>query len=238
MRVYYRLGIGDDTFITFASGGAFTKYSHEFQTICDAGEDVIFMNREKNVALNEEIATDEALAELGVTRDELEKVKTAEVGNIFNFGTQKSEDTKFTFTDEHGIEQLVHLGSYGIGITRVMGVIVEKFSDEKGIVWPEAIAPAKVYIARLGNDSVVVNEADKLYDDLTKAGISVLYDDRDARPGEKFADADLLGIPYRVVVSNKTVEAKQYEIKQRTQQQATMISEADMKKLLTATAVA
>lgn len=238
MRVYYRLGIGDDTFITYASGGAFTKFSHEFQTICEAGEDVIFMNREKNIALNEEIATDEALAELGVRRDELERVKTAEVGNIFNFGTQKSEDTQFTYTDEQGHEQLVHLGSYGIGITRVMGVIVEKFADEKGIVWPEAIAPAKVYLARLGEEQGVVSAADSLYDRLEKAGVAVLYDDRDARPGEKFADADLLGIPYRVVVSNKTVAAGQYEIKQRTEQQATMMSEADLEKLLTATAVA
>lgn len=238
MRVYYRLGIGDDTYVTFASGGAFTKYSHEFQTVCDAGEDVIFINREKNIALNEEIATDEAIAELGVTRDELERVKSAEVGNIFNFGTQKSEDTDFTFTDEQGKEQFVHLGSYGIGITRVMGVIVEMFADEKGIVWPASIAPAKVYLARLSDDSMVVNEADRLYDVLTNVGVSVLYDDRDVRPGEKFADADLLGIPYRVVVSSKTVAAKQYEIKQRTEQQVAMMGEEELKKMLTDTSTA
>jgi prolyl-tRNA synthetase len=236
MRVYSRLGLGEDTFVTYASGGAFTKYSHEFQTICDAGEDSVYINREKNIALNEEIVTDEVLAELGVSLDELEKVKTAETGNIFNFGTQKSEDTNFTYTNDSGEEQFVHLGSYGIGITRVMGVIVEKFADEKGIVWPEAVTPAKVYIARLGNDSEVVNQADSLYDYLENAGVSVLYDDRDVRPGEKFADADLFGIPYRVVISNKTLAIKQYEIKQRTAQQATMMSEVDLKKMLTAMA--
>lgn len=234
MRVYERLGIGEDTFVTFASGGDFTKFSHEFQTICDAGEDVIYLNREKNIALNEEVANDEVLADLGVTKNDLEKVKTAEVGNIFNFGTQKSEATDFKFTNEHGEEQFVHLGSYGIGITRVMGVIVEKFADEKGIVWPEEVAPAKVYIARLGEDSEVVKAADTVYDELHKAGVSVLYDDRELRPGEKFADADLLGIPYRIVVSTKTVAAKQYEIKQRTKSEAIMMDWTDVKKLLTA----
>jgi prolyl-tRNA synthetase len=209
-RVYDRLGIGEDTYVTFASGGAFTKFSHEFQTICDAGEDVIYLHREKKIAFNEEIATDEALAEAGVTRGELEKVKTAEVGNIFNFGTQKSEETDFTFTNAEGKEQFVHLGSYGIGITRVMGVIVEKFADEKGIVWPDKIAPYTVYLVRIGNEEAV-RHADELYEELTAKGIEVLYDDRDERPGAKFADAELMGIPYRVTVSDRLITDKKYE---------------------------
>jgi prolyl-tRNA synthetase len=233
MRVYQRLGLGDDTYVTFASGGAFTEFSHEFQTICDAGEDVIYLHREKNIALNEEVLDDANLAKLGVKREELEAVKTAEVGNIFNFGTSKSEDMDFGFTNEKGEKQLVHLGSYGIGITRVMGVIVEKFADERGLVWPENIAPYRVYLARLGSDAAVVKAADDLYDSLTDAGVTVLYDDRDARPGEKFADADLLGMPHRVVVSAKTLEQGSIEYKQRTEAESRMLSDEQLKSILT-----
>ena len=216
-KVYDRLGIGEDTYVTFASGGAFTKFSHEFQTICDAGEDVIFLHRGKNIAINEEVLDDENLAELGVKREELEEVKTSEVGNIFNFGTDKSEQMDFAFTNEKGERQLVHLGSYGIGVTRLVGVIAEKMADDKGLVWPDNIAPAKIYLARLGDAEAAVKQADELYNRLTEAGVEVLYDDRDLRPGEKFADADLLGIPYRVVVSDKTAEAGSYELKRRTE---------------------
>lgn len=236
LRVFRRVGIGDKTFLTFASGGAFTQFSHEFQTITDAGEDVIFIDRAKNIAINEEVFTDEVIAQLGLDATKLEKVKAAEVGNIFSFGTTKSEELGLTYTDEDGTERYVVMGSYGIGITRLMGVIVELMADEKGIVWPEAIAPAKVYIARLGNESEVVKVADALYDSLTQAGVSALYDDRDLRPGEKFADADLLGIPYRVVISGKTLAAKQYEIKQRSASEPTMMGETDLIKKLTASA--
>jgi prolyl-tRNA synthetase len=232
-RVYERLGIGADTYVTFASGGAFTQFSHEFQTVCDAGEDVIYLHREKNIALNEEVLDDENLAHLGLKREELEAVKTAEVGNIFNFGTQKSEDMDFAFTNEKGERQSMYLGSYGIGITRVMGVIVEKFADARGLVWPESVAPFKVYLARLGTETPVVQAADKLYDELTAAGVDVLYDDRDARPGEKFADADLLGIPHRVVVSAKTVEQGTFEYKKRVAADASMETAESLKKLLT-----
>ncbi len=232
-RVYDRLGIGADTYVTFASGGAFTQFSHEFQTICDAGEDVIYLHREKNIALNEEVMDDENLAKLGLKREELEQVKTAEVGNIFNFGTQKSEAMDFAYTDENGEKKFVHLGSYGIGVTRVMGVIAEKLADDKGLVWPDNIAPFQVYIARLGTDEPVIAAADKLYDDLRTAGVEVLYDDRDARPGEKFADADLLGIPHRVVVSAKTVEQGCFEYKKRTESESSMLTVEKLKSVLT-----
>ncbi len=232
-RVYDRLGIGADTYVTFASGGAFTQFSHEFQTICDAGEDVIYLHREKNIALNEEVLDDENLARLGLKREELEAVKTAEVGNIFNFGTQKSEAMDFAFTNEQGERQFVHLGSYGIGITRVMGVIAEKFSDERGLVWPDAVAPFRVYLARLGADGQVVAAADTLYKELRADGIDVLYDDRDARPGEKFADADLLGMPHRVVVSAKTIEQGVFEYKKRTDSESSLLSLESLKNALT-----
>ena len=211
-RCYDRFGIGDETYVTFASGGAFTKFSHEFQTICDAGEDYIYLHRGKNIAVNEEVL-DEAIKELGIDRSELERVKTAEVGNIFNFGTQKSEEMRLVFTDAEGVEQYAYMGSYGIGITRVMGVIVEKFADDKGLVWPENIAPAKVYLVQIGSQSR--SAADELYQKLQSAGVETIYDDRDERPGVKFADAELLGIPYRLTVSDRLLDDGKWEVSTR-----------------------
>ena len=212
-RVYDRLGIGEDTYVTFASGGAFTKFSHEFQTICEAGEDVIYLHREKNIAVNEEVI-DEAVKELGIDRSELEQVKTAETGNIFNFGTQKTDEMGLYYTASDGTQQSLHIGSYGIGITRAMGVIAEKFSDDKGLVWPKAIAPYKVYLVSIGEKGTAA--ANELYAELTDAGVEVLFDDRDERPGAKFADAELMGIPYRLVVSDRGIDAGEYELTTRS----------------------
>ena len=211
-RCYDRFGIGDETYVTFASGGAFTKFSHEFQTICDAGEDYIYLHRGKNIAVNEEVL-DDAVKELGIDRSELERVKTAEVGNIFNFGTQKSEEMRLVFTDADGVERYAYMGSYGIGITRVMGVIVEKFADDKGLVWPENIAPAKVYLVQIGSQSRAT--ADELYQKLQSTGIETIYDDRDERPGVKFTDAELMGIPYRVTVSDRLLDDGKWEVSTR-----------------------
>jgi len=213
-RVFDRLGIGDITYVTSASGGAFTKYSHEYQTITDAGEDIIYVDRERNVAINEEVYNDQALAELGLEKGNLEKVKAAEVGNIFNIGTEKSEQLGLNFTDVDGSDKPVYLSSYGIGITRLMGVIAEIFSDEKGLVWPENIAPAKVYLVRIGDEAATAH-ADELYDELTSKCIEVIYDDRDVRPGQKFADSELFGIPYRVTVSDRLLANNQYEFTER-----------------------
>ncbi len=211
-RVYARLGIGDDTYVTFASGGAFTKFSHEFQTICDAGEDIIYLHREKNIAINEEVI-DDAIKELGINRDELEKVKSAETGNIFNFGTQKTDEMGLYYTADDGTKQSLHIGSYGIGITRAMGVIAEKMSDDKGLVWPKSVAPYSVYLVSIGENGQ--NQADSVYEQLTGAGIEVLYDDRNERPGTKFADAELMGIPQRLVISDRGIEAGEYELTDR-----------------------
>ncbi len=211
-RVYDRLGIGADTYVTFASGGAFTKFSHEFQTVCDAGEDTLYVHRGKNIAVNEEVL-DEATKELGIDKSELEQVKSAEVGNIFNFGTDKAEQMNINFTGQDGKEHPIYLASYGIGITRVMGVIVEKFADDKGIVWPDNIAPAKVYLVQIGKESVAL--ADELYAELTDKGIEVIYDDRDERPGAKFADAELMGIPYRITVSDRLMSEEKFEFTSR-----------------------
>lgn len=231
-KIYDRLGIGGDTYVTFASGGAFTKFSHEFQTLCDVGEDVIYLHRGKNIAINEEVLDDGSLNKLGVRRDELEEVRSSEVGNIFNFGTDKSEKLGLAFTDESGERRFVHLGSYGIGISRIMGVIAEKFADDKGLVWPEAVAPFKIYLARLSDSPDVVRQADGLYESLTRDGVTVLYDDRDARAGEKFADADLLGIPYRLVISDKTQAAGTFELKARSGSSAEQVSREKLNKIL------
>jgi prolyl-tRNA synthetase len=228
-RVYDRVGIGEDTFVTFASGGAFTQFSHEFQTISDVGEDAIYINREKNIAINEEVLNDETLAKLGVTKDELELVKTVEVGNIFNFGRQKAEDVGLSFKNDAGENIPVWMGSYGIGITRLMGIIVEKFSDEKGIVWPESVAPFKVHLVSLaGNDAEVADFALGIYDNFCDAGVEVLFDDRDARAGEKFADSDLMGMPYRVVVSKKTREEGKFEVVERKTGEVQFLTEEEL----------
>lgn len=219
-KVYARLGIGDDTYVTFASGGAFTKFSHEFQTICDAGEDVIYLHRAKNIAVNEEVI-DDAVKELGINRDELEAVKTAETGNIFNFGTQKTDEMGLYYVDHDGTRQSIHLGSYGIGISRAMGVIAEKFADDRGLVWPEDVAPFRVHMVTIGDVTV---EAQVLYDELTAKGVEVLWDDRDERAGAKFADADLIGIPHRVVVSEKHIKEQKYEYKKRTETDAQILT--------------
>lgn len=209
-RVYDRLGLGDITYKTFASGGSFSKYSHEFQTLSDVGEDIIYVHEGKRIAINEEVYNDEVLADLGVTRDELVEKKAVEVGNIFTLGTKFSDALDLTYTDEDGTSKKVFMGSYGIGPSRVMGLIAEHFADDKGLVWPEAVAPFTMYLVRIGDDKAVAH-ADALYEELTAKGIEVLYDDRNERPGAKFADAELMGIPYRITVSDRLIEAGQYE---------------------------
>ncbi len=184
-KVYERLGIGDRTFMTFASGGSFSKFSHEYQTLSAAGEDNIYLSRSKNIAINEEVLNDEVLAELGVNKDELEVVKAIEVGNIFNLSTKFSAPFGLALSDDSGKSVTVVMGCYGIGVSRLMGTLAEILSDDKGLVWPEAIAPAKVYLARLGDSPETVKNADELYNRLTADGTEVLYDDRDVRPGEE-----------------------------------------------------
>jgi prolyl-tRNA synthetase len=215
-RVFDRVGLGSITYLTFASGGAFTQFSHEFQTISDVGEDVIYLHKEKNIAINKEVLIPEVLEKLGVTLEELEEVKSIETGNIFNFGEIKSKQLGLYYTDENGEQKPVILGSYGIGITRVMGTIVEIFSDAKGIVWPEAVAPFRVHLVSLvPNDPTVVGYADALYEELMASGIDTLYDDRDARAGEKLADSDLIGIPTRIIIGKDTLTTGEVEVVNR-----------------------
>ena len=204
-NVFRRVGIGDVTFLTFASGGVFSKFSHEFQTISAAGEDTVYIDREKRIAVNEEVMTDEVLQDLGLERGKLEKVTGIEVGNIFKLGTKYSEPLGLTYKDQDGMEKPVIMGCYGLGLGRLLGTVVEVLGDEKGIVWPDSIAPFHVHLVDLSNgDEAIKKMSDDLYADLVKAGVEVLYDDRDLRAGEKFADSDLVGIPYRIIVGKQS----------------------------------
>lgn len=227
-KVYHRLGIGDRTFMTFASGGSFAQFSHEYQTLSDAGEDTIYLSRKKGIAINKEVFTDDVLEQLGVTRDELEEAKGIEVGNIFTLGTKFTAPFNLTVDGESGEDITPIMGCYGIGVSRVMGTIAELLSDDKGLVWPEAIAPAKVYLAVLGQNGETRKAADEMYEELRAKNIEVIYDDRDARAGEKFADADLLGIPYRLVVSDKLVAEGKFELKARTSDELERLSKSEI----------
>lgn len=226
-RIFERLGIGDRTFRTFASGGSFSKFSDEFQTLCPAGEDTIYVSREKGIALNKEVYTDEVLAELKLAKEELTEEKAIEVGNIFPLGTRFSEALGLSYKDETGMARPVVMGSYGIGPGRLMGTIAEVLSDERGIIWPKEVAPFSVHLISLpGGNSDVIAEADRLYDLLEEHGIGALYDDRDARAGEKFADADLIGIPTRLVMSEKTVSEGSVEVIARDGSGTTLVPES------------
>lgn len=374
-EVFDRLGIGKDTYITLASGGDFTKdFSHEFQTKCEAGEDIIFRVKSSGVCYNREVTPSQApefkfteelkenelvegegiigVAELvdflkidirrttktlvyetdkgefvlaavrgdyeineeklckvsgagkiwlasgekvkeitgaevgyiGIlnapdeaklfmdeslkgrinfetganktnyhainvnfgrdleepekfhdikvakegdlfpeTGEEYEVFKASEVGNIFPLNTKFSKAFDYYYTDKKGKKKIVYMGSYGIGPTRVMGVIVEKLHDERGIIWPEAIAPYKIHLISIDQNE----EARKLYEKLQKKGHEVLFDDRKLSPGVKFAEADLIGCPYRVVISAKTLEKGQLEVKKRNSDKVEFVSEKD-----------
>lgn len=228
-NVFRRVGIGELTYMTFASGGSFSQFSHEFQAITDAGEDTIYVDEAKNIAVNKEVYTDEVLAELGLDKGALAEKRAVEVGNIFSLGTKFSEPFNLSYADESGAKKLVIMGSYGIGLGRLMGTIVETLSDDRGIVWPEAVAPFKAHLVWLPGTDETCAAADALYDALRAAGVETLYDDRpDIRAGEKFADADLLGMPYRIVVSDKSLAAGGAEWKARTAAESEILEPASV----------
>ena len=222
-NIFKRVGIGHLTYLVCASGGVFSEFSHEFQTLLPVGEDVIFLCKNCNMGVNKEI---------------IEKVKkcpecdgllgegqnAVEVGNIFPLGTRFSEPLNLKYRDAKSEEKPVFMGSYGIGLERLMAVIVEAFSDDRGIIWPENVAPFKFHLLVLsGGDSPVGEEAEELYKKLKTAGTEVLYDDRAVSAGEKFAEADLLGIPYRIVISEKSLTAGGVEIKKRTEKESKIV---------------
>ena len=219
--------------MTFASGGTFSKFSHEFQTLTGAGEDTIYIDESKGIAVNKEVYTDDVLESLGLKKETLVEQRAVEVGNIFSLGTKFSEPFDLSYTDETGEKKLVVMGSYGIGLGRLMGTIVEVLSDDKGIIWPESVAPFRAHILALGESEEVKNESNALYETLTNANVEVLFDDREGlSAGEKFADADLLGMPYRVVVSARSMKDGGVEVKKRTEAKGQIMKVSDFLAML------
>ena len=231
--IFDRVGIGHLTYMTFASGGTFSKYSHEFQTITSAGEDTIYIDEKSSIAVNKEVLRDEVLNDLGLQKENLKEQRSIEVGNIFNLKTKFSESFDLLYTDEKGEKRMVLMGCYGIGLGRLMGAIVEVLSDDNGIIWPESIAPFAVHLLILGDDPEVFKEANKVYESLVKNNIEVLFDDRkEISAGEKFADSVLLGIPFRAVVSSRSLKEGGIEIKKRTEEKGKIITLEELLKLL------
>lgn len=237
-RIFERIGLGDSTYITFASGGVFSKYSHEFQTLSEAGEDLIYLSEGKKLAVNKEVLNDETLSELGLSREELSEKKSIEVGNIFKLGTRFSQPLGLYFKDEKGGSRPVVMGCYGLGPARIMGVIAEIKSDNKGLVWPRAVAPFDIHLVVLGKevglsgDREALTETAKtaleIYEELTASGKEVLCDDRDLSAGEKLADADLLGIPFRLVISDSAIKKGKFELVDRATGEIEYLSEAEL----------
>lgn len=239
MNVFERCGLGSTTRLTYAAGGAFSKYSHEFQTITDSGEDVIYLVPGTNYAINKEIIGDaDALKEILPNfkpgdENSLEQVKAIEIGNIFKLGTKFSDAFKMSFIDTDGVQKTPVMGCYGIGPSRLMGTIVECLSDDKGLKWPEEIAPYQVHLVSLVFEEADVARCEDIYKILQQHGFDVLYDDRsDARTGVKLADSDLLGIPNRIVVSKKTLADNVVEWKSRLTQETQLIAEDNLVQFL------
>lgn len=218
-NVFNRLGIGKETVYTYAGGGSFSKYSHEYQTITEAGEDNIYVCEKCKVAINEEIVKELKNQCPKCGNKKLVKKKAIEVGNIFTLKDKFTKAFDYNFVDKDGKEKPVLMGCYGLGISRVMGAIVEVYNDDKGIIWPREISPYQVHLISLNSNS----EAEKIYKELIDKGIDVLYDDRDVMAGAKFKDADLIGVPIRLVLSTKTLSTDSIEIKERSKDKANII---------------
>ena len=224
LKIFKRLGLTAK--VTEASGGSFSKkISYEFMVITDAGEDDILYCESCDFCVNVEVAGElkEGSPCKSCNKEGLKLARASEVGNVFDLGQKYGKDFDMGFAGRDGSKQFPIMGCYGIGISRIMGVIVEKFNDEKGIIWPEAVAPAPVYLISIGKDA----EAESLYSELQQKGIEVFYDDRDKNPGEKFRDFELMGMPLRVVLSGKLEEGK-VEIKKRNESEVKIISKEEL----------
>lgn len=235
MRVFDRLGMGDKTYITISSGGSFSKYSYEFQTVSEAGEDVIYIiDEDKRIAINKDDFSDEVLSDFNVAVDKnnLRQEKSIEVGDIYSLGHKYSEAFGLTYKNEEGNDEPVYMGSYGMSPSRLMGAVVELNHDDNGIIWPESVAPFRVHLVNLHTQNEdTAKFADEIYAALQGAGVAVLYDDRrEAGIGEKLKDSDLIGIPLRAIVSEKN--GMQIEVKKRKESSAHMVSKEQLLSLL------
>lgn len=229
LNVFNRCGL--NAIYTLAAGGIFTdKFTHEFQVVSEVGEDIIYVNEKENEAINKEVLNEKGLNHLGWKKEDLVEKKSIEVGNIFDQGIKYSEALGLYFLDEKGDKKPVIMGAYGIGLGRVMGTVVEIHHDDRGILWPENIAPFKVHLIVIDGRN---KEAESVYEELTKKGIEVLYDDRDEKtPGEKFADADLIGCPIRVLISNKTLDKDSAELKYRNKKEFELVKLTEVAKII------
>jgi len=230
MNIFTKVGLGKKTYLTMSSGGSFSKYSFEFQTISEAGEDIIMYDEEKRIAINKGDYSEDIFTDFNLDKNSLhfKEAKSIEVGDIYTLGEKYAKALGLTYKDKDGEDRVVFMGSYGIGVPRLMGTIVEVFNDEKGIVWPKLVAPFAVHITRLGDTEEVVAQADSLFETLQENGIDVLYDDRPVRAGEKFTDSDLLGIPVRVVISENTLKEGVLEVTERATGNTKMQSETEL----------
>ena len=219
MKVFSRLGLAAETYLTLSSGQPFSKYSYEFQTVSEAGEDIILVDKEKNIAINKQDYNDELVKITGVNPQKLIEKKAIEVGDIYSLGEKYSQAANLKYTDENGKEKNVYMGSYGMSPTRLMGTVVEVHHDEKGIIWPQEIAPFKLHLLNLKKD---LTDSEQIYYSLQKAGFDVLFDDREISAGVKFAEADLIGIPYRLVISDKL--GSKIEVKKREETEVKIIT--------------
>lgn len=232
LKIFDKLGIGERTYRTYASGGSFSKFSDEFQTVSKAGEDIIYIDKGQNIAINKEVYTDEVIKETGFNKENAVEEKAIEVGNIFPLGTKYSSALGLDFIDEYGESKPVIMGSYGIGPARVMGAIVETLADEKGIVWPPEIAPFKIHLLKIGKGEDLDKKTEEMYNSLTAAGFEALYDNRDVSAGEKFKDADLMGMPYQVIMGEKTLESGNIEFVRRSDGEKKEIKEEKLEEEL------
>lgn len=226
-NIFKSVGLESQTYLTFASGGAFSKYSHEFQTLCGAGEDIIYLCKKCKIAVNSEIIEEQKVCP-ECKSSSLKEEKAVEVGNIFKLRTKFSESFALKFKTEKGEEKLVEMGCYGIGLGRLMGAVAEIYADDKGLVWPKEIAPFKAHLLCLGSDKEKI-VADKIYQGIKQ---EVLYDEREISAGEKFVEADLIGLPWRIVLSEKTLVKDSVEVKERGKEQTKLLKIKDLPKFL------
>ncbi len=222
------MGIGEKTFKTYALGGSFSPYSHEFQTISENGEDTIYFCNKCNIGVNKEIIKNQKGCP-ECQNEDLKEMTSIEVGNIFKLGTKFSDAFNIKFTDKDGVQKPVIMGCYGMGPSRILGTLVEVFHDDKGIIWPESVSPFRFHILSLSGKDEEKNKeiqklADEIYTSLEKENQEVLYDDRaDVSSSIKLVGSDLIGLPYRIIISEKSLESKKIEIKPRSKQEAEFV---------------
>jgi prolyl-tRNA synthetase len=225
LNIFKRVGLANKTILTYSSGGSFSKYSHEYQTITDSGEDIIYLCESCNMAINKEIIKEQKECP-ECSRSDFKEKKSIEVANIFPLKTKFSESFSLTFKDKEGESKNIIMGCYGIGLSRLMGAISEVHHNDDGILWPDGVSPFTIHLLSISpDDEKVKDRSDALYEKMIDLGIDVLYDDRNVGPGEKFKDSDLIGIPNRIVVSEKTIKKGKVELKKRGDKDGVLVDE-------------